>query len=328
MDAQDKLNRQYENKSIYTAGFYADPDDDLANRKKLFESLKSLVLNQTADTPFSLQIMLTNGEINIMPLGLLDLNELKEYETKQRQAHGLNWHDDQVPLIIQYSPHTENAAPVKKTVCSTQELFADFNTQIEQIWLTVKEFLEDNFTTLVAIENDLIADSKNTQNEYFSTFSKMSAAEREENLGFTVESDEVAQFSKYMADMHEVQAVVLSAGVFANHELLGKNTFSEMIGDNVRRSTLFWVLDNTFYEIFYYFYQQSTNPKLKKRLRHQRSTLIVNMRNDAFQRAQALVEKQQKVDFNEYLSDIFIPVAEQIIMEVNKFKEWFSWNYQ
>ena len=43
MDIQDKLKRDYENKSIYTAGFYADPDNDLANRKKLFDVLKSLV---------------------------------------------------------------------------------------------------------------------------------------------------------------------------------------------------------------------------------------------------------------------------------------------
>ena len=125
-----------------------------------------------------------------------------------------------------------------------------------------------------------------------------------------------------MADMHEVQAIVLSAGAFANHELLGKNSFTEMISDNIRRSTLFWVLDNTFYEIYYYFYMSNDNEKLHKRLKHQREALIVNMRNDAFHRAQEFTEKQVKnVDFNEYFSDIFIPVAEQIIAEVNKFKD-------
>ncbi|MBB1078894.1 hypothetical protein H5S09_09815 [Limosilactobacillus sp. STM2_1] len=322
MDAQDKLNRQYENKSIYTAGFYADPDNNLANRKKLFDTLKSLVMNQDASTPFSLQIMMTNSEINIMPLGLLDLNELKEYEKKQREIHGLDWHSDEIPLIIQYSPHTEDGKVVKKTVCSTQKLFADFNTQIENIWQTVKDFLNDNFAILSAIVKDLIADKNDVQKEYYTTFSKMSAAEREEKLGFTVDTAEVEQFSEYMANMHEVQAIVLSAGSFANHELLGKNSFSEMISDNVRRSTLFWVLDNTFYEIYYYFYNSNENSKLRKRLNHQRENLIVNMRNDAFHRAQELVEKQQKkVDFNEYFSDIFIPVAEQIVAEINKFKD-------
>ena len=92
MDIQDKLKRDYENKSIYTAGFYADPDNDLANRKKLFDVLKSLVENQEATTPFALQIMLTNGEINVMPLGLVDLDELKKYENEQRSK----------PLVLLY----------------------------------------------------------------------------------------------------------------------------------------------------------------------------------------------------------------------------------
>lgn len=46
------------------------------------------------------------------------------------------------------------------------------------------------------------------------------------------------------------------------------------------------------------------------------------MRNDAFQRAQRLTETPQlKVDFNKYLTDIFIPVAEQLTAEINKFKD-------
>jgi len=198
----------------------------------------------------------------------------------------------------------------------------NFNEQIEKIWQTVKEFMQDNFALLTIIEKDLIADSQNAMQEYQITFSKMTEAERKEKLGFSVPENEINQFCHYMADMHEVQAIVLSAGAFANHELLGKNSFTEMISDNIRRSTLFWVLDNTFYEIYYYFYMSNDNEKLHKRLKHQREALIVNMRNDAFHRAQEFTEKQVKnVDFNEYFSDIFIPVAEQIIAEVNKFKD-------
>ena len=168
----------------------------------------------------------------------------------------------------------------------------------------------------------MIADNQNVMQEYQITFSKMTEAERKEKLGFSVPENEINQFCHYMADMHEVQAIVLSAGAFANHELLGKNSFTEMISDNIRRSTLFWVLDNTFYEIYYYFYMSNANDKLHKRLKHQREAFIVNMRNDAFHRAQEFTEKQtKKVDFNEYFSDIFIPVAEQIIAEVNKFKD-------
>ncbi|WP_457801904.1 hypothetical protein [Limosilactobacillus reuteri] len=322
MDIQDKLKRDYENKSIYTAGFYADPDNELANRKKLFDALKSLVENQETTTPFALQIMLTNGEINVMPLGLVDLDELKKYENEQRSKHGLDEHNDDIPLLIQYAPHAEKKEVVKKRIGTVQDLFTNFNEQIEKIWQTIKKFMQDNFALLTTIEKDLIADSQNVMQEYWITFSKMTEAEQKEKLGFSVPENEINQFCHYMADMHEVQAIVLSAGAFANHELLGKNSFTEMISDNIRRSTLFWVLDNTFYEIYYYFYMSNDNEKLHKRLKHQREALIVNMRNDAFHRAQEFTEKQVKnVDFNEYFSDIFIPVAEQIIAEVNKFKD-------
>ena len=73
MDAQEQLNRKYTNSSIYTSAFYADPDDALDNRAKLFEGLKSFTMNQHEDSPFCLQVMSTNSEINVMPLGLLDL---------------------------------------------------------------------------------------------------------------------------------------------------------------------------------------------------------------------------------------------------------------
>lgn len=324
MNAEDKLNREYNNQAIYTSGFYADPEDDLANRKKLFDALKSLTANQTDTSPFSLQIMATNSEINIMPLGLLDLNELKEYERDQRSKHGLNHADDSLPLVVQYAPHTEDGQVEKQLVGTVQELFGNFNQQIELVWQTVHGFLQKNFQTLTTVCADLIADSKDVNRQYQATFGKMAASEREEQLGFTLDDSELDQFCQYMADMHEVQAIVLSAGAFANHELLGDNSFTEMMSDNVRRSTVFWVLDNTFYEIFYYFLlrYQARHEKLAKYLRHQRQTLIVNMRNDAFQRAQRITETPQlKVDFNKYLTDIFIPVAEQLTAEINKFKD-------
>lgn len=324
MNAEDKLNRDYENKAIYTSGFYAEPKDDLNNRKKLFEALKSLTMNQDATTAFSLQIMATNSEINIMPLGLLDLNELKDYENKQRTTHGLNHEDTGTPLVVQYSPHTENGEVKRKLVGTVDQLFVQFNNQIESVWQVVKHFLEANFQLLTAIEDDLLADSKDVYQEYLTTFNKMSVDQRKDKLGFALSDDEVEQFCTYMADMHEVQAVVLSAASFANHELLGNNSFSEMMADNIRRSTIFWVLDNTFYEIFYYFLfaYRDQHDKLVKHLQHQRQMLIVNMRNDAFERAQKLTTTPQlKVDFNKYFTDIFIPVAEQLTAEINKFKE-------
>lgn len=212
MNAEDKLNREYNNQAIYTSGFYADPEDDLANRKKLFDALKSLTANQTDTSPFSLQIMATNSEINIMPLGLLDLNELKEYERDQRSKHGLNHADDSLPLVVQYAPHTEDGQVEKQLVGTVQELFGNFNQQIELVWQTVHGFLQKNFQTLTTVCADLIADSKDVNRQYQATFGKMAASEREEQLGFTLDDSELDQFCQYMADMHEVQAIVLSAG--------------------------------------------------------------------------------------------------------------------
>ena len=323
MNAEEKLNRDYENRAIYTSGFNAEPENDLANRKKLFDALKSLTMNQDATTPFSLQIMATNSEINIMPLGLLNLNELKEFEREQREKDGLNHQDNGTPLLVQYSPHVEKQPVQKKLVGTTEKLFQNFNQQIEEIWQAVRKFLQVNFQLLESVENDLVSDRQDVRKEYLATFTKMTADQRKEKLGFTLSDEEVTQFCDYMADMHEVQAIVLSAASFANHELLGENSFTEMISDNVRRSTLFWVLDNTFYEIFYYFLNnhQAGHEKLAKHLRHQQQTMIVNMRNDAFDRAQKLTETPQlKMDFNKYFTDIFIPVAEQLVAEINNFR--------
>lgn len=323
MQPQDRLNRSYENAAIYTSGFYADPADNLSTHEKLFDNLKSFVMNQHADTPFSLQIMTTNSEINIMPLGLIDLNELKDYEDKLRLKHGLNYHNEDIPLIVQFSPHTKEAKVIKKMVGTTQDLFQDFNQAFPKIWATVKEYLAQNEKILDRLEENLVSDSQDVRTEFQHNFSKMSAAKRKEALGFSLADKEITHFATYMADMHEVEAIVLSAASFAQHELLGQNKFSEMMQNNVRRSTLFWVLDNTFYEIFYYFiknYAPSKN-RLQKYLFHHKETLIVNMRTDAFQRAQKLDKREdEKVDFNKYFTDIFIPVAQQLATEIDRFK--------
>ncbi|RVU70977.1 hypothetical protein EJK17_04535 [Lactobacillus xujianguonis] len=324
MDAQDRLNRSYQNSAIYTSGFYADPEDELNTHTKLFDSLKSLTMNQHGDTQFSLQIMTTNSEINVMPLGLVDLNDLKEYEDRQRAKYGLNYNKEDIPLLVQFSPHTEHGQVVKKIIGTTQDLFGNFNEAFPKIWHTIRDFLKENQKILTEIEADLIADSHDVKKEYFTNFSKMSADQRKEALGFALDEKEIAQFATYMADMHEVQAIVLSAASFSTNELLGKNLFADIMNDNVRRSTLFWVLDNTFYEIFYYFYQKyaTDHEKMQKYLRHHKDTWIVNMRNDAFHRAQEqLTNPKNQIDFNHYFTDIFIPVAQQLATEITNFKD-------
>jgi hypothetical protein len=322
MDAKEQLNRKYANTAIYTSAFYADPDDPLNNRTKLFEGLKSFVMNQHEDTPFSLQVMTTNSEINIMPLGLVDLDELKAYEKEQRQKRGLFKAGDEIPLVVKFIPHVKDEEVKQEVVTTTQELFTDFNATFPKVWAVVNEYLRANQILLEALEADLVSDAVDVQKEYLANFTQMSAKERETVLGFELKDDNLDHFATFMADMHEVQAIVLSAASFSTKELLGENRFAEVMNDNVRRSTFFWVLDNTFYEVFYYFLTQygTDNPKLSKHLRHQKATLISNMRNDAFERAQKEMSMvDSTIDFNKYFSDVYIPVAEQLAAEVDKF---------
>ncbi|EIW14104.1 hypothetical protein KCA1_1262 [Lactiplantibacillus pentosus KCA1] len=325
MDIQEKLAAKYDNIAIYTAGFYADPEDELGTRSKLSETLKSFTMNQHADTPFSLQIMTTNGEINVMPLGLLSLDELKAYETKRREEAGLSADDDSIPLVVQFAPHTEKGQVQKQTVDSTQALFADFNTQFAKIWTVVKADLQVNQNLLVTMERDLIADSVDVQSEYQNNFKMMDAATRKSKLGFELADEDLGHFSAYMADMHEIQAIVLSAAAFVKHELLGDDLFAQVMNDKVSRNTLFWVLDNTFYETLYYFIEKNRDTtngdKLVKHLHHQKKLLIINMRNDAYQRAQAaLDDTTTRIDMDKYFSDIFVPIAEQLAREVDQFQ--------
>lgn len=237
MDAKEKLANKYDNIAIYTSGFYADPEDSLGSRSKLLETLKSLTMNQHADTPFSLQIMTTNGEINVMPLGLLSLDELKKYETKHRQEVGLNADDDSIPMVVQFAPHTEHAKIQKQIVGTTNDLFEHFNDQFPKLWAVVSDYLEANQQILIGIERDLLTDAKDVQSEYLNNFKTMTPAERKQNVGYELKDDELEHFSHFMADMHEIQAVVMSAAAFTQHEILGDNLFAAVMNDRVLRNT-------------------------------------------------------------------------------------------
>lgn len=323
MDVKQKLAHQYDNIAIYTSGFYADPEDALGSRSKLMETLKSLTMNQHADTPFSLQIMTTNGEINVMPLGLLSLDELKAYENEHRKEVGLKDEDDGIPMVVQFAPHTEHAKVEKQIVGTTNALFDDFNNQFPKVWTAVSQYLDANQAILISIERDLLTDAKDVQSEYQNNFSTMTAEERKQNLGYELKDSELDHFSHFMADMHEVQSVVMSAASFTQHEIMGDNLFATVMNDRVLRNTFFWVLDNTFYEIMYYFIEKTRampdSEKIIKHLRHQKKLMIINMRNDAFQRAQkALDDPKQTIDLNHYFTDVFIPVAEQFSTEIDK----------
>jgi hypothetical protein len=323
LDIKQKLNSQYEHISIYTSGFYADPEDKLDSRSKLLQALKSFVANQHPDVPFCLQLMTTNGEINIMPLGLLDLKELQVYEKQLRLKNGLHPKNEGIPLLIQFIPHTKEEEVKRKVIGTTEELFADFNRQFPLIWKTVKSFLAVNQQILNRIESQLLIDSQDVFLRYQRELTSLSQQQRQEKVGFALADDEVINFSHYLADMHEVQAIIISAASFVEQELLKDQLFVQIINNNVLRSTFFWVLDNTFYEILYYFiakYQHTKNAeKISKHLQHEKKLLIINMRNDAYRRTQYLVEHPtKKVNLNHLFTDIFIPVAKQIAVAADK----------
>ncbi len=325
MDIKQKLANQYDNIAIYTAGFYAAPEDQLNTRSQLMATLKSFVLNQHAEDPFSLQIMLTNGEINIMPLGLLSLDDLKEYEDEQRKKHGLLNLDDQIPLVVQFASHTEDAQVQKKVVATTDALFSNFEDTFLQLWDAVKADLDLNQQLLIEVVTDLVEDSQDVKHDYLKNFANLTPKQRQDKLGFTLKDTDLNRFSAFMADMHEVQAIVMSAAAFTKQEIIGENLFTQVMADNVRRGTFFWVLDNTFYEILYYFiekYRSAENgATVVKHLHHIKKSLLPNMRNDAFERVQAYLNDPKKsVDMTHYFTDLFIPVAEQLSAEIDKFQ--------
>ncbi|WP_283574282.1 hypothetical protein [Limosilactobacillus ingluviei] len=315
MDIQDQLNRAYVNRAIYTSGFYADPTNPLDARDKLFDALKSFVENQDPTAAFSLQVMLTNGEINVMPLGLLDLADLKKYESQQRAEHGLANSDESIPLVINFAPHQEDQPQQRKLVGTVQELFADFNQQFPKIWAVVQVDLATNQEILQSEINDLIAMGAEAQSGYLTQLRQQTPAEREQSVGIALADADVDHFAAFLADMHAVQLITLSAARFTKQEIIADSLFAQALADNVRRSTFFWVLDNTFYQIYFYYLirYQADQPKLAKRLKHRKSKWLVAMRQTSFDRfKQSQENPTAAVDCEKLFSDLFIPVAKQI----------------
>ncbi|WP_125979914.1 hypothetical protein [Loigolactobacillus iwatensis] len=324
MDIQDKLNAKYENVPIYTSGFYADPENTLQNQSKLMTALKAFIKNQDAGSPFALQIMTTNSELTIAPLGLLDLQELRDYTAKKRKEEGTIASDETLalPLVVQFEPHTENAKVQREIVTTTDDLFKNFNQTFPKIWDQVNLFLEANQKLLDDVENDLIIDSQKIQPKFAEQIQKLSLAERKKTVGFELPDSDVEQFSRYMSDNQEIKAIASSAASFAQNEIVADQLFAQAMNDRVLRNTFFWDLDNTFYEVFYYYlikYSKS-NGKLEKHLYHIKDSLISMMRNDAMQKANKQTQNPKaKVDFNNYFTDIFMPISEHLTAEIAKF---------
>lgn len=322
MDAQAKLKHQYANKPIYTSGFFADPESDLDNRQKLQTALKSFVKNQQPDTPFALQIMATNSEITIAPLGLLELDELETYLAEQRRA-GLP-ETAALPLMIQFEPHIQAGELQKDRVASVQALFADFNATFELIWQQVKADIALNETLLLDLTQTLIKNGQTEQQKMLTHLQTLSTEERQKTLGFAIEPDKLDTLTRHLTDQHQSQAIMSSAAALAMNEIIGNDLFGQALNDPVRRNIFFWNLDNTFYEIFYYYTVKygTKQVKLTKYLQHQRSQLLETTRQLAWEKAQAITNDPvatKQLDLNRYFADVFTPLAEKLTVLIHKF---------
>ncbi|MFD0896898.1 hypothetical protein [Loigolactobacillus binensis] len=325
MDIQEKLKAKYENTPIYTSAFYADPEDTLKNRATLLSSLKAFTKNQDAATPFALQIMATNAELAIAPLGLLDLQELQDYTAQQRKNDGAIADDETfaLPLVVQFEAHTEKASVEKEQVTTVDALFNDFTSAFEKVWAQVKIYLAKNQALLEETVADLITDSQKIAPKFVSQLSAMSAAEREKTIGFKLPDAELERFSGYLADNHEVRAVISSAAAFATNEIIGDSFFGQAMNERILRNTFFWDLDNTFHDIFYYFLRKyaATDAKLAKHLNHIKPGLLSKMRKDAWEKSDELAHdaKTTQKDLDRMFTAVFMPLSEQLAAAIAKF---------
>ncbi|MBO8441001.1 MAG: hypothetical protein IAA89_00915 [Firmicutes bacterium] len=324
----EDLSANYKSTPVYTSFFYAEPEQRIKNHSNLMETLQAFVKNQTVDVMFALQIMLTNSEIMIMPLGLNDINELKEYTNKKRAEQNtlISSGTDELPIVVQFDPHVENGKVSKKIVTTMEELFNDFNNAFPKIWDEVSKKIDENQSILEDIENELINDSKSVQPKLMQKISELSMEEREKLSGKKIDDNELTRFSQYLADNNEVKAILSSSASFAQHEIFANDPFDEVMKDNIRKNTFFWDLDNTYYEIYYFYAIKyaSNNDALRKRLLHLQQDWMVQMRSNAWEKVKSLADDLDENKFNvgEFFENIFMPVAEQIVAEIRDFSAY------
>lgn len=322
MDAQAKLKHQYANKPIYTSGFFADPESDLANRQKLQTALKAFIKNQQPDTPFALQIMATNSEITVAPLGLLALDDLSDFLAEQRRTGQAESTD--LPLLIQFEPHTQEGQLQKHRIASVPALFTDFNATFELVWRQVKADLALNEMLLLDLTQTLIKNGQTEQQKMLTHLQSLSNEARQKTLGFAIAADKLQTLTRHLTDQHQSQAIMSSAAALAMNEIIGTDLFGQALNDPVRRNIFFWNLDNTFYEIFYYYTVKygTKQIKLTKYLQHQRATLLTTTRKLAWEKAQAITTDPvatKQLDLNQYFADVFTPLAEKLTVLIHKF---------
>lgn len=326
-DLKKQINDRFENAPIQSSAFYADPEDHLDNQKKLRLTLKSFIETQNPDTPFALQVMATHSEITIMPLGLLDLNELKEWENKKRADSGKTYASDTqktgTPVVVQFEPHVKDYKREKEILdIYTDDLFDHFNdTFNDKLWPVIMKYLNENQTILRNIEKKLVSESQEVKETNLNQLKNMSSDEMQKKVGFKLTEDQFDHYATYIADLSQVNAILVSSGSFVKDQILKDMPFGQMMNLAEMRNTFFWVLDNTFNEIMYFYIQAfgSTNPNLKKHLNTIRKNLATLMRTDAWKKSNDIIEKGQKFNVQKFFTDVFMPIAENLEVEVDKF---------
>ncbi|MFD1418086.1 hypothetical protein [Companilactobacillus keshanensis] len=327
-DLKKQINDRFENSPIQSSAFYADPEDQLDNQKKLRVTLKSFIETQNITTPFALQIMATHSDITIMPLGLLDLNELKEWEDKQRKENGVTYgtpdKKEGTPLVIQFESHVKDTKSDRQILNTyTDDLFNHFHdTFNNDIWPIVIKYLNENQTILYDLEKRLVEESNEIKNNTLKQLKKMSKVEIKEKIGMDLEENQWDHYSNYIADMSQVNSIIVSSSTFTKEQILKDKVFTQMMNIAQLRNTFFWILDNAFNEIIFFYIQAygATDPKIKKHLHSIRKNLATNMRNAAWKRCNDIIEDQKKFDSQKFFTEVFLPIAENLEVEIDKFK--------
>ncbi|MCD2255657.1 hypothetical protein FHQ08_02875 [Lactobacillus sp. CC-MHH1034] len=326
VNAKKFLAIDYDEVMISTSGLYAAPGNDQNTRQKLFETLQAFFKQEQADSFFALSLMATMSEVVVAPLGVIDIEAVKQFDTNANLDFDHLQDTDQLqwPLAVKYIPHTKDENPEQTLVSSPLELKSDFAATFEQVWAVVAKYLAKNQATMTATLAKLIADSDQIETDFMQGLQELSDDQRQEKVGFDLPKTEIGQFSNYMSDSHEVMNIVRSAADFVKSELVRAQPFAQVFNDARYRTTYYWVLDNTFYQTLYYYIQKYTpkHEKLAKFLKHREEQLLHQMRQSALNYSQKMAEEPKanvSPDVAALFDRIFLPINEKIIAAILDF---------
>lgn len=326
VNAQQFLNIDYDAIPLKTSGLYAAPEEKANIRQQLFETLQAYFKVEAADSFFALSVMNTMGEIMIAPLGVLDIDAVKAYGGNQQLDYDHVAENDQLewPLVVRFISHTPDAGDQEQIVDSPLELKADFVQGFEKVWQAVSAYLDLNQEIMAKMVDQLIQDSYQVEADFNQELTKLNSDERKAKVGFDLPDGELDQFTKYMSDSHEIMNIVRSAANFVKSELVQDQPFVQMLNDARYRTTYYWILDNTYYEMYCYYMQKYGlgEAKLTKYLKHRSDQWLTQMRQSAMQDSQQ-VSEDPKANLNPNVASmfdhIFLPINETILSGIFDF---------